>query len=305
MNKDITPIYIVSKGRFKKRLTSDSLTEMKLHHSIVVEEQEYKDYKREIGKNPYVKLIVLDKAYQDNYDTCDDLGYTKSKGPGAARNFAWEHSMKKGAKWHWVMDDNIQCFYIYNHGLKLRTTNGGIFETMQLFCEKYANVLMAGPQYEMFSPQKRKIKIFAANTRIYSCNLIRNDINYRWRGRYNEDTDLSLRILKDGYCTIQFNIFLQKKMPTQTMQGGCNTDFYEKEGTYNKTKMLYDLHPDVTKIAMRYGRVHHIVNYAPFKKNKMIRKSNDKADCKLNLKLKKLHEPKSPMLQKLFMKGSK
>jgi len=44
--------------------------------------------------------------------------------------------------------------------------------------------------------------------------LIRNDVPYRWRGRYNEDTDLSLRMLKDRWCTIQFNAFLQGKAAT-------------------------------------------------------------------------------------------
>lgn len=32
--------------------------------------------------------------------------------------------------------------------------------------------------------------------RAFPCILIQNDIPFRWRGRYNEDTDLSLRALK-------------------------------------------------------------------------------------------------------------
>ena len=43
------------------------------------------------------------------------------------------------------------------------------------------------------------------HSRIYSCNLIRTDIPYRWRGRYNEDTILSLDILRGGHCTLLFN----------------------------------------------------------------------------------------------------
>lgn len=120
------------------------------------------------------------------------------------------------------------------------------------------------------------------NTRIYSCNLIRNDIPYRWRGRYNEDTDLSLRILKDGFCTIQFNAFLQGKVVTQQIKGGNTEVFYSKEGTFNKSKMLEELHPDVAKVVYKFGRIHHFVDYTPFKKNKLIRDESIKIDNKIN-----------------------
>jgi hypothetical protein len=42
------------------------------------------------------RVLVLDPAYQRHYDTFDTLGDTKSKGPGPARNFAWDHSMAAG-----------------------------------------------------------------------------------------------------------------------------------------------------------------------------------------------------------------
>ena len=102
--------------------------------------------------------------------------------------------------------------------------------------------------------------------------LIRNDIPYRWRGRYNEDTDLSLRVLKDGWCTVQFNAFLGDKATTQTRKGGNTDDFYSKEGTLNKSQMLVDMHPDVAKVVWMYDRWHHEVNYKPFRFNKLKRK---------------------------------
>ena len=66
----------------------------------------------------------------------------------------------------------------------------------------------------MFVPRKSAdLPPFKANTRIYSCILIDNALPFRWRGRYNEDTDLSLRVLKAGLCTIQFNAFLRRRWP--------------------------------------------------------------------------------------------
>ena len=263
------PIYIVSKGRADTRLTSRALERMGVEYRIVVEAHERDTYAAVIDPS---KILVLDPAYQREYDTCDTLGDSKSKGPGAARNFAWAHALSLGARWHWVMDDNIRRFYRFTHNQQVQVLGGACFRAMEDFCERYENVLMAGPNYKMFAKRKQLIPPFITNTRIYSCNLIRNDAPFRWRARYNEDTDLSLRMLKAGYCTVQFNAFLQEKIRTQTLSGGCTTEFYAKEGTGPKSRLLLELHPDVTRIVYKFGRIHHYVDYRPFKRNALVRK---------------------------------
>jgi len=262
------PVYIVSKGRHDTRFTSRALEALGVPYFVVVEQQELELYASAIDRR---KLLVLDRKFQDDYDTCDDLGATKSKGPGPARNFAWAHALAAGATWHWVMDDNIRRFYWMqrNHKYPVRK-DGAIFYAMEEFCLRYANLGMAGPAYEFFTPRKSKVPPFVMNTRIYSCNLIRNDIPFRWRGRYNEDTDISLRLLKAGWCTVQFNAFLQKKLPTQTVAGGNQADFYVREGTKPKSEMQVRLHPDVSRMVQRYGRWHHHVDYRRFRTNRLI-----------------------------------
>lgn len=257
------PIYIPSKGRANTSYTAKNLLWMGIDDfHIIVEEQEYDDYAKVFDEK---NLLILDKAYQDNYDTLDDLGYEKSKGPGAARNFAWQHSIDAGYDWHWVMDDNIFCFYRRNDSRVHRVQDSVYFQCMEDFCLRFDNVAMAGPHYKMFIPDRQPFPPYFLNTRIYSCNLIRNDVPFRWRGRYNEDTILSLDMLKAGWCTVQFIAFLQDKATTQTVKGGNNADFYEKYGTYDKSKMLVDAHPDVAKMMYRFGREHHYVDYSSFK----------------------------------------
>lgn len=263
------PIYIVSKGRWDTRLTSKALEKANIPYYIIVEKQEYQDYANVIDSK---KILILPTEYQDKYDTCDDLGNSKSKGPGPARNYAWEHSIALGAKWHWVMDDNIKVFNRLNRNKMVQVTSGAIFKASEDFVNRYENVAISGFNYDFFVQSKQQHPPYIMNTRIYSCLLIRNDIPYRWRGRYNEDTDLSLRALKDKFCTIQFNTFLQEKAQTQTIKGGNTQEFYEKEGTLPKSKMLEDLHPDVAKVVWKFNRWHHHVDYRPFKKNRLIKK---------------------------------
>lgn len=263
------PLYIVSKGRADTRMTARALDAMHVPYSIIVEAQEADAYRAVIDP---AKVLVLDPAYQRTYDTCDDLGDTKSKGPGPARNFAWDHAISRGAASHWVMDDNIQTFSRLNRNTKIRLSTGTGFALMEQFVGRYVNVAMAGPQYEFFCLRKVRYRPFNLNTRIYSCNLIRNDLPFRWRGRYNEDTDLSLRMLKAGWVTVLFNAFLQKKTWTQVLTGGCTDEFYAREGTGPKSAMQVKLHPDVSKVVFRFGRIHHLVDYRPFAGNRLVRR---------------------------------
>lgn len=290
MNKDIQPqfpLYIPSKGRHEYMITSKQLSLMGVKHYIVVEPQQVSDYEKAVREMKLLTTVLpLDMSYKDKYELCDEFGLTKSTGPGPARNFAWEHSISNGFKWHWVMDDNIRSFRRLNNNEKVKCTSPAFWRAMEDFCLRYTNVGMAGPNYYMFAPARTKQPPFITNTRIYSCNLIRNDIPFRWRGRYNEDTIISLDMLKAGWCTIQFNAFLQEKMPTQVVKGGNTEEFYHKEGTVQKgqkyadtgtiakSKMQVAVHPDVSKLVWKFNRWHHHVDYTPFKNQKLIKKSD-------------------------------
>lgn len=252
------PIYIVSKGRWESRITSKSLELINVPYYIAVEPQEYEQYAKVIDPK---KILVLPFS-------------NHGLGPTLARNWCWEHSISLGAKRHWVMDDNISHFYRLNKNVRVQVDSGTIFRAAEDFVDRYENVPLAGLQYRFFAVPDGKLPAYVKNTRIYSCLLIENTSPYKWRGKYNEDTDISLRILKDGLCTIQFNAFLQGKVATQTVSGGNSMEFYDHEGTLNKSQYLVDLHPDVSSLVMRYNRWHHYVDYSSFKKNKLIKRKD-------------------------------
>lgn len=251
------PIYIISKGRWESRLTSKALDNLSIPYRIVVEPQEYENYAGVIN----------------NYNICTLPFGNLGQGSIPARNWVWEHSVSNGDKRHWILDDNIEQFNRLNRNYQVRVGSGTIFRCAEDFVDRYENVALAGFQYDYFAKAKTKLPPFYLNTRIYSCTLIKNDIPYRWRGKYNEDTDLSLRVLKDGWCTVLFYAFLQQKAQTMTMKGG-NTDTIYNTGDnrYRFAKSLQDQHPDVVKVTKKFGRWHHHVNYKPFARNKLIKK---------------------------------
>lgn len=260
VNNPRYPVYIISKGRWEARLTSKALERMCIPYHIVIEPQEYKQYAAVIDPD---KILVLPFS---------NLG----QGSIPARNFVWDHSVSMGAARHWILDDNIYYFSRLNGNRKLKVLNGATFRAAEDFVDRYENIAIAGMQYFMFASQKNKMPPFTINTRVYSCLLIRNDIPYRWRGRYNEDTDLCLRVLKDGWCTVLFNAFLARKQETMTAKGGNTEELYKlndgQDGRLLMAQSLQQQHPDVTTITHKWGRWQHQVDYRPFKNNRLIKK---------------------------------
>lgn len=272
------PVYIISKGRWEKRKTSRTLEKMNVPYKIVIEPQEYDNYAAVIDPR---KILVTPFS---------NLG----QGSIPSRNFVWEHSISIGAKRHWILDDNLFNFYRVNNNLPVPVTSGTIFKCAEDFVDRYENVSISGFEYFMFMPRKTKKAPFRLNTRVYSCILIQNDIPYRWRGRYNEDTDLSLRVLKDGWCTILFQAFLCDKTTTMTDTGGNTEDLYEiEDGRLKMAQSLVNQHPDVARITTKWGRYQHHVDYKPFRHNKLKLKTNIHIPDKVNnygMKLIKLED---------------
>lgn len=256
------PIYIISKGRSKTCVTADHLLKMEVPFRIVIEKQEWNDYAEVYGEDV---LLELDMSYKDKFDTyIENFDVNKSKGSGPARNFVWDHAFKNGHKFHWIMDDNIFGFNYFYDDQRIKAVDGTIFASAEDFVNRYENIAIAGLNYYMFAVPGSKDKPYVANTKIYSCLLIKNEVPIRWAGRYNEDVDLCIRALKEGYSTIQFDAFLAKKGATQTMGGGNTDAFYAEEGTLPKSNMLMYNHPDITEVTWRFQRWHHITNYDIF-----------------------------------------
>lgn len=249
------PIYIISKGRWEKRHTVRYLEWCQIPYKIIVEEDEFKKYNQYISEE---NILTIPNQTKDNF-----------KGSIPARNFAWEHSISNGFKRHWILDDNITGYHRFYEGLRILVKSGCVFSLLEDFVDRYENVKMAGHNYTCFAFNTgTSLKPITLNTRIYSSILLSNDIypEFKWRGVYNEDSDLSLRILKSGYPTLLFNWFLAEKLRTLTQKGG-NTDtvYSVEDAMLKKAQSLKEQHPDVVSITTKFKRIHHHIDYSPFK----------------------------------------
>lgn len=256
------PIYIISKGRATVQKTATFLDKCRIKHYLVVEPDEYPLYYENVKHQKYTCLL----------ETPENFSQRKNGGI-PVRNWVWEHSKNNGDVRHWILDDNISKYERLDRGQKIEITSGAIFRIIEDYVDCFENIKMAGHNYTAFVIASRFTYPVTKNTRIYSSILLSNDIypEFAWRGTYNEDTDLSLRILKAGYPTVLFNRIVACKLRTMVMSGGNTDTIYAVEDAHAlKTRELVNNHNDVATESFRFSRVHHVVNYNKFKNLVMI-----------------------------------
>lgn len=247
------PVYIISKGRSNSALTAFNFGNVGIDFLIAVEPQEYDLYCDSFGSKSVLKLPF------------SNLGL----GSYPARNFCWEHAKANGYKYNWLFDDNIQNFAKWINGKRKKLED---IESALLYVEnnaKKTNVDISGFEEPNFVVKIPKVP-FKYNCHVYSALLIKNDLPYRWRLKYNEDVDLCLQVLHNGGTTSSCIYYMADKVSTaQKMKGGNQTELYQGNAPKKnllKAKMLEAVWPQYTKTVIRFGRHHHIINWKIFNK---------------------------------------
>jgi len=253
MAKNKYPIYIISKGRFENPLTAKIFESNGLDFLVAVEPQEASDYKKAIGED---RVLILPFS---------NLGL----GSYPARNFCWEHSKSRGFKYHWVFDDNIKSWHVWQNRKRVALLDiGKALSFVERYCDTN-NIDIGGFERKTFSVTCPK-KPFRLNSHVYSTLLIKNSLPYRWRLKYNEDIDLCLQVLHNGGTTSSCVYYMADKVSTAAkMKGGNQTELYkgnDPKKNLLKAKMLESVWPQYSKTVIRFGRHHHLIDWKQFKK---------------------------------------
>lgn len=247
------PVYIISKGRAYNPLTANLLENSGIDYYIAVEPQEENEYIKALGKK---RVLVLPFS---------NLGL----GSYPARNYCWEHAKTKGYKYHWLFDDNIQCWKKWING-KRKTIND--LKPAFLYVEQYSdntNKDILGFEEPNFVTKPPK-KPFKHNCHVYSAMLIKCNLRYRWRLKYNEDIDLCLQVLHNGGSTASCIYYMADKVSTSVkMKGGNQDELYKGNDPKKKllkAKMIESVWPQYAKTVIRFNRYHHLIDWKVFQK---------------------------------------
>lgn len=282
------PVYVISKGRSDRCLTAQALAKDGVPFRLVVEPQEAEAYASRFGRE---RLCILPFS---------NLGL----GSIPARNWVWEDAKAAGNDRHWILDDNMRAFYRRWKAKRIYCSAGVALRCVEDFAERYENVGLAALAYHFFVPDHRKVLPFFANVHVYSCILIKNDLPIRWRGRYNEDTDLSLQCLAIGLCTILVNAFSVAKAATMSMKGGNTTELYSGDGRLKMARSLERMWPGIVRTIRRFRRPQHYVEWKKFAQPLKLKQGLDRKDIpefdEESIQLVEVGKVKSRKLQQLL-----
>ncbi len=259
------PIYVISKGRYFRNKkyqapkTIQYLQKIGVDYRIVVEPDELDEYAKNI---PREKIVVLPTEYLN-----------KNQGSIPVRNFVHHLNTADDVYAYWILDDNITDYYYVDNNERYKVRDAIAFRMLEDCMDNFDNCYLTAHQYKMFAPPTDYRNVVQYNGRVFSSILIRTDIptleNGKdiWRGKYNEDVDLSLRILKLKLPTILTTNITCDKDETGKSKGGNTDSIYKEDGNgsgVDKSNSLLEHHSDCVKIIQRYGRTHHKINTEKF-----------------------------------------
>lgn len=251
------PVYIPSRGRSalcRRELTSTfaRCREDGVPFNVVVVPSEADEYRDALGldgdSDGVATVLVL-----------PDDGYVLKD----ARNWIRAHAEAAGHARHWQLDDNIKEFRRLYRGRRIPCSVDLALGACEDFSDRYTNVAVSGLNYQMFVPAVTPDPFFL-NVHVYSCTLINHEWPGRWRLVYNDDTDLCLQALADGWTTVLLNVFMANKERTMKVRGGNTDQLYQGDGRLRMAQALAQAWPGVVRVDRRFGRPQHVIDWRKF-----------------------------------------
>lgn len=306
-------IYIPSRGRFRTMSTHKHFERKGMKKWFyVVEPFEMVQYINALAaegiENPEYHVLPFDTdVYKEPYDPIsnpkgyeyfDEHGWKPglTTGPGPARNALIDFARERGEKHLWMMDDDIilftvDAFYfqkgVHTKGNRSKPSHERIdliksFELFERLLDKYDNVGLAEFEKSGMAMNHRRNKHLAIGGKTYSCIRINTEIDIPWRSRYNDDVVYSLDYLKRGYVNVSSKIIAYATPESQKQAGGM-TESFKSVGTKDKVAYLVKAFPDVAKLALKFGRIHHQVSYNRYKNPLVLRQGASLDDLVFDL----------------------
>lgn len=231
------PVYIPSRGRPTTGLTAPYLEAWGVPYRLVVEPHEFNTYALIHGED---RLLELPDS---------------NRGIAYSRSWIKDHAISEGHKRHWQFDDNIRAVKRWHDGKRITATTElpDTLAQMEQFVDRYRNVAIAGMQHVAFGFDPKAP--FSLNRQVYCAVLVMNDTPHRWRGDGGwEDTDYSLQVLTDGWCTILFHAFQIDKAQSSSMAGGLTDKYEQDDGRLKRAKALQQAWPGLVEVRRMWGR---------------------------------------------------
>lgn len=284
-------IYIPSYDRAGAAMTPDRMMldfDMQNWY-LAIDPSQYEKY---IEVYPAKRIIIRDPSFRstEKLDMATSvLSPITMHGTAGIYNFLLYFSRSMGESHYWTMDDDIKAMAMKAHKGDERANMKNGYDKNNFFrCSRLLPKYGFSMKKFLYSIEELGDKMrnpgflgvekfglvfdlpltWKTGTRLYSFYLTNNSIQCDHYGQHNNDVITSLELSKRGYINLLFEGICYDSLPTQ--KGGGLTEVYKSFGTLDKGKVLARTHPKVSKISNIYNRIHHVVNYHSYNKQRIV-----------------------------------
>lgn len=215
MSRNSFPIYIPSKGRPNSK-TINQLYGKDDNFIIVVEPQDYQDYKKQY---PLAKFEILPK---------DNQGIT----------YVRNHILNLNISWYWMLDDDIDSFYL-RIGTKMKKVSVSILRKIEVLynLEKRESTAQVALEYNQYAWSASKDFVINGYcdvcVAINAAKVKENNIFYDKEVQLKEDRDFTLQIITSELQTLRTTKFAFSCPKNGANEGGLK-DVYDTNGFEEK-----------------------------------------------------------------------
>lgn len=283
-------IYVPSYERSEEAMTIKMLKKFNIDNwYVAIDATQYPKYKEAFGAE---KIVIRDIRYKD-ISMLDLASSVKSPntmhGTAGIYNFLLSFSRSIGEDKYWTMDDDImgmamkakkgddlmKADEVYDKNNFYRCSNiieeFGYSQQDFLCSIEELTKKMRNPGFvglEKFGIVFSLPVMWKLGTRVYSFYLSSNDTQINHFGNHNNDVITSLELSRRGHVNMLFEGISYNSGPTQG--GGGLTELYKKFGTLDKGKVLVRAVPNFAKVSINYNRIHHVVDYTGYNKQRVV-----------------------------------
>lgn len=254
-----TEVHIPSKGRSGTIRTGvRNLLRMNCNVHVWVEPQEFEEY----------CCRCHDMFEESGFCKVHKLQWTNSPSSTGSRNEILAWARRQGIKRIWMQDDNVVSHGRFNGLTKHRTWEPDFFTEIEQFAIDH-DIDIIGPERDGFVRAGCTTDALRMQHRQYSCFNMRTDEYFRTR--WNEDTDLALRVLLRGgrTCTLRTHTYQKSGRTRSTLHkghAGGNSAIYD-DTREEYAEEITKAYPRLAIKRWKWGRWHAVINWSRFELN--------------------------------------
>ena len=236
------PVYIPSRHRADKPITTKGFDQDNIPYRLLVEPHDYDSYRTRYRDEQLVQLP------KDN------------QGIAYVRNYALEHAKAAGYDYFWMFDDDIRSYQIRRGGKQHHTNPRHLLALLEHVTNQYDNIGGSCIAHSAFNFSQDSKAPVVYNSQIYCAELITTQAQARFQPGVADDIDFSMQLLTEGWVTLVYKRIGFTSAVSGSNTGGLLDGEYQDDGRLALFQQLQANWPGAFNIGFHQDGRPHVIS---------------------------------------------